>query len=151
MTKILLSVAGAQEPDLQRAGTHSTKFSSSQLQPQVKSRATSFLQRAAALAQLETKASLVLFTYYPQAPQGWGSSTSKSQDIVAQAQGTAQALAAPVPNSSAGSLLHSTYFIRFRAGQITVYKMETTLPEAGLWVCSSIPMAQKHLVEAWRG
>lgn len=55
----------------------------------------------------------------PQAAQGWGSSTSKPPDIVAQAQGTAQALAAPVPNSSTGSLLHSTYFIRFRAGQIT--------------------------------
>lgn len=120
MTKILLSVDGAQERDLQGAGTHSNEFSSPQLRPQGNSRASSFPQGAAALAQLETKVSPCPFHLLaPKQPRAgeaaqaspkplWHSPRAQSRLLQHQSQIAAQA---------AFSILHT--FIRFRAGQIT--------------------------------
>lgn len=113
MTKILLSLAGAQE--LGHTPPSSLPPSCSPKESPEHPHSFGKLQHWHSWKQKHPSFSPAS----PQAAQGWGSSTSKPQDIVAQAQGTARALAAPVPNSSAGSLLHSTYFIRFRAGQIT--------------------------------
>lgn len=132
MTKILLSLPAAQQPDLWGAGTHSTEFSSSQLQ---------------------TKASLGPF--HPLAPKqpraGEAAQASpktlwhrpRAQPRLSQHQSQTAAQAA-------FSILHT--FIRFRAGQITkCTKWRPHTTRSRIVGCSSIPMAQKHLVEVWRG
>lgn len=82
----------------------------------------------------------------PQAAQGWGSSTSKPPDIVAQAQGTAQSQRAA---QAAFSILHTLLDSELDKSQSVQNGDHTT--RSRIVGCSSIPMAQKHLVEVWRG